>query len=56
MRDELPRRLRELQEGAVAPVDLAQAAIGPGMAIFSRYSSVVEPNSSEVDQFARRFV
>lgn len=35
-------------EGAspVAPVDLAQAAIGPGMAIFSRYSAVLEADGS----------
>jgi putative DNA methylase len=41
---ELPRALRELQQGNIAPVDLAQAAIGPGMAVFSRYAKVVEPN------------
>lgn len=34
--------LRKLQHGSIAPVDLAQAAIGPGMAIFSHYSRVVE--------------
>ncbi|MGH9306962.1 MAG: DUF1156 domain-containing protein [Acidimicrobiales bacterium] len=39
---ELPRALRELQQGNIAPVDLAQAAIGPGMAIFSRYAKVIE--------------
>lgn len=48
LRDELPDRLRELQAGTIAPVDLAQAAIGPGMAVFSRFSRVVEPNGSEV--------
>jgi len=40
---ELPKALRELQQGNIAPVDLAQAAIGPGMAVFSRYAKVVEP-------------
>ena len=40
---ELPQALRELQQGNIAPVDLAQAAIGPGMAVFSRYTKVVEP-------------
>lgn len=40
---ELPKALRELQQGNIAPVDLAQAAIGPGMAVFSRYPKVVEP-------------
>jgi putative DNA methylase len=42
LKRELPEALRMLQHGNVAPVDLAQAAIGPGMAIFSRYSRVVE--------------
>jgi len=40
---ELPKALRELQQGNIAPVDLAQAAIGPGIAVFSRYAKVVEP-------------
>jgi len=43
---ELPRALRELQQGNIAPVDLAQAAIGPGMAVFSRYAKVVEPSGT----------
>ena len=42
LRSELPQRLRELQQGNIAPVDLAQAAIGPGMAVFSRYRQVSE--------------
>jgi putative DNA methylase len=46
LRAELPERLRELQQGQIAPVDLPQAAIGPGMAVFSRYSSVIEPDGS----------
>ena len=38
---ELPRALEHLtREGHIAPVDLAQAAIGPGMEIYSRYSRV----------------
>ena len=41
---ELTKALRELQQGNIAPVDLAQAAIGPGMAVFSRYAKVVEPS------------
>ena len=42
LKSELPAALAEMQQGAIAPVDLAQATIGPGMAIFSRYSSVLE--------------
>ncbi len=42
LKRELPAALRHLQQGNVAPVDFAQAAIGPGMAVFSRYSAVLE--------------
>lgn len=42
LKAELPAALRDLQQGSIAPVDLPQAAIGPGMAIFSRYSGVLE--------------
>ena len=46
LRRELPESLRNLQHGNIAPVDLAQAAIGPGMAVFSRYASVIEADGS----------
>jgi len=46
LRRELPAALRDLQQGNVAPVDFAQAAIGPGMAIFSRYARVLEADGS----------
>ncbi|OAN40577.1 hypothetical protein A6A03_04525 [Chloroflexus islandicus] len=42
LKRELPHALRQLQQGNIAPVDLAQAAIGPGMAVFSRYRFVIE--------------
>jgi putative DNA methylase len=45
---DLPRALREMRQGSVAPVDLAQAAIGPGMAVFTRYSRVVEADGSDM--------
>jgi putative DNA methylase len=48
LRIELPIALRELQQASVAPVDLAQAAIGPGMSIFSRYSKVLEADGSDM--------
>jgi putative DNA methylase len=44
LKRELPAALRHLQQGNVAPVDFAQASIGPGMAVFSRYSAVLESN------------
>jgi putative DNA methylase len=46
LRAELPAALKQLQHGNIAPVDLAQAAIGPGMGIFSRYSRVLEADGS----------
>jgi putative DNA methylase len=42
LQQELPSALRHLQAGNIAPVDLAQAAIGPGMAVFTRYSKVLD--------------
>jgi putative DNA methylase len=42
----LPDALKKLKQGNVAPVDLAQAAIGPGMAVFSQYSRVLEADGS----------
>lgn len=48
LKRELPEALRQLQKGNIAPVDLAQAAIGPGMAIFSRYSKVLEADGSSM--------
>jgi len=48
LRTELPSALRAMMQGAVAPVDLAQAAIGPGMSIFSRYSKVREADGSDM--------
>lgn len=38
----MPAALRDLQRGNIAPVDLAQAAIGPGMAVFTRYERVID--------------
>ncbi len=44
LRSELPLELRHLQQAAIAPVDLAQASIGPGMAVYSRYAKIIEPS------------
>ena len=41
LKAELPAALVNLQRGNIAPVDLAQAAIGPGMAVYTRYSKVL---------------
>ena len=42
LKSELPIALAHLQAGNIAPVDLAQAAIGPGMAIYTRYAKVLD--------------
>ncbi len=42
LKNELPSALNHLQRGNIAPVDLAQAAIGPGMAVYTRYSTVLD--------------
>ena len=43
LRSELPRALRLLQSGNIAPVDLDQAAIGPGMAVYTRHERLKHP-------------
>ena len=42
LKRELPEALRHLQAGNIAPVDLAQAAIGPGMGVYTRYAKVLD--------------
>jgi putative DNA methylase len=46
LRQELPAALSNLRHGNVAPVDLAQAAIGPGMAVFTRFAKVIETDGT----------
>ena len=48
LRAELPAAVRTMQAENVAPVDLAQASIGPGMAVFTRYSRVVDSEGSDL--------
>ena len=47
LREELPAALKHLQSGNIAPVDLAQAAIGPGMAVFTRYAAVLDQSTGQ---------
>jgi putative DNA methylase len=42
LKAELPKALVHLQAGNIAPVDLAQAAIGPGMAVYTRYAKIFD--------------
>ena len=46
LRRMLRRGVEDLQNGSIAPVDMAQASIGPGMAAFSKYSQVLESDGS----------
>ena len=48
LRAELPTALAHLQSSNIAPVDLAQAAIGPGMAVFTRYAKVLNAEGKPV--------
>ncbi|GAA6740585.1 DUF1156 domain-containing protein [Thermus oshimai] len=48
LKEELPKALRLLQAGNIAPVDLAQAAIGPGMAVYTRYAGVLDAEGNPV--------
>lgn len=49
LRRELGKELQTLMTGGIEPVDLNQAAIGPGISVYSRYSRIVEADGSDVD-------
>ena len=46
LRATLPLALRNIRAGGVGPVDMAQAAIGPGMGVFTTASKVLEPDDA----------
>lgn len=48
LRDELPVAVKVLQSGNIAPVDLPQSTMGPGISVFSRYARVVEADGSSM--------
>ena len=48
LKTELPDALGYLREGNIAPVDLAQAAIGPGMAVYTRYKKVLDAEDNPI--------
>jgi putative DNA methylase len=48
LRQRLPQAIKELERANIAPVDVAQAAIGPGMAIFSQAKAVLNPDDSRM--------
>lgn len=46
LKRELPSAIGELQAANIAPADMPQSAIGPGMGVFSRYKAVIESDDS----------
>ena len=48
LRAEFPAALAHLQRSNIAPVDLAQASLGPGMAVFTRHSEVLNADGSRM--------
>lgn len=48
LKEELPNALSHLQRSNIAPVDLAQAAIGPGMAVYTRFASVLDADGKPI--------
>lgn len=48
LKDEIPKALAHLQAGNIAPVDLAQASIGPGMAIYTRYAHIIDASGARL--------
>jgi putative DNA methylase len=48
LREELGRALPALRSASIAPVDLAQAVVGPGMGVFSRFARVIKADGSSL--------
>jgi putative DNA methylase len=48
LKAELPAALAHLQAGNIAPVDLAQAAIGPGMGVYTRFAKVLDADGKPI--------
>ena len=48
LRSELLPAVQKLQVSNIAPVDLAQSAIGPGIAVYSRYKNIIQADGSEL--------
>ncbi|SHQ43855.1 DUF1156 domain-containing protein [Mycobacteroides abscessus] len=48
LRRELAPAVRDLQAASILPIDLAQAAMGPGMQIYSRYRAVLDQSGERV--------
>jgi len=49
LKRELPPAIADLQKANIAPADMPQSAIGPGMGVFSRYASVIESDDTRME-------
>jgi len=48
LRQEIPKSLKILMEAGIAPVDMAQSIIGPGISVFSKAKAVLESDGSNM--------
>lgn len=48
LRRELAGSISKLQSAGIAPVDLMQSAIGPGISVYSRYDQILEADGTEM--------
>ncbi|MBR1645374.1 MAG: DUF1156 domain-containing protein [Selenomonadaceae bacterium] len=48
LKDELKSALTEMTQATIAPVDMAQAAIGPGIAVYSRYDKIADMTDTQI--------
>jgi putative DNA methylase len=48
LRDAIPEAVAKLRAANIAPVDLAQAVIGPGMAVYTRYARVLDASGDQM--------
>lgn len=48
LKRELPPAIADLQAANIAPADMPQSAIGPGMGVFSRYKAVLESDDTNL--------
>lgn len=46
LKREYPQALQKIKEAGIGPVDMAQAALGPGMGLFSSYAKVLEADDT----------
>ncbi len=48
LKSELVEAIPKMQQATIAPVDMAQAAIGPGIGVYSRYEKITDVTDAEL--------